>query len=214
MRAPLAVGAQRRGGHRLKAEAAACRRECRLWRDPNFEHAPASLAREAGSLAEPSAELSDGSGRPGALDAVRWLNLRELYGAPHRWPGGRASHLYAYEHHAVELHDEAAQMGQVVQGGVGNCYFLSAVAAAMGDLDVRRDMIDESLEEAGIYGVSFFLRGRWRMVWVVRTSVRAEPAAARAVARGGGWRRRARAAARAAAGGRCTLTRRVSARRG
>ena len=163
-RSPWAPNAEE--WHRLKAEAAACRRECRLWRDPNFEHAPASLAREAGSLAEPSAELSDGSGRPGALDAVRWLNLRELYGAPHRWPGGRASHLYAYEHHAVELHDEAAQMGQVVQGGVGNCYFLSAVAAAMGDLDVRRDMIDESLEEAGIYGVSFFLRGRWRMVWV------------------------------------------------
>jgi len=36
----------------------------------------------------------------------------------------------------------------------------------MGDPQIRRDLIDESLEAAGIYGVTFFIRGRWRMVWI------------------------------------------------
>jgi len=36
------------------------------------------------------------------------------------------------------------------QGELGNCYFLSAVAATMGDFSVRKDLIDESLEDAGM----------------------------------------------------------------
>ena len=186
MRAPLAVGEPTPRGTGSKRRRRRAVASAGSGATPTLSTRPPRW-REAGSLAEPSAELSDGSGRPGALDAVRWLNLRELYGAPHRWPGGRASHLYAYEHHAVELHDEAAQMGQVVQGGVGNCYFLSAVAAAMGDLDVRRDMIDESLEEAGIYGRSLRVADGVGRFIPLRTS-----RAARAVARGGGWRRRRR----------------------
>ena len=62
--------------------------------------------------------------------------------------------------------EHAMQPGDVVQGNVGNCYFLSAVATAVSDREVRRELIDATFEEAGIYGVSFFLRGRWRMVWV------------------------------------------------
>ncbi|KAL1504086.1 hypothetical protein AB1Y20_010496 [Prymnesium parvum] len=133
----------------MRARAASCVAAAELWRDYSFAHSEDSLGAR-------------GARRRGE---VRWLSLRELYGKPHVWPDGRASFLYKYRHHAAEITD-AAPPGDSIQGSVGDCYFLSAVTAAMSDLAVRRDLIDESLEAAGIYGVTFFLRGRWRMVWV------------------------------------------------
>jgi hypothetical protein len=43
---------------------------------------------------------------------------------------------------------------------------LCALTTAVRDLQVADDLIDETFEEQGIYGVSFFVEGRWRMVWV------------------------------------------------
>ena len=134
----------------MAEEAKACREACRLWRDPDFGPAQGGCDPVADSHSS---------------EDVRWLSLRELCGEPHRWPGGRRSYLYAYERHAAEV-DDFSQPALPIQGSVGNCYLLSAVAATMGDRSVRRDLIDESLEDAGIYGVSLYMRGRWRMVWV------------------------------------------------
>ena len=104
---------------------------------------------------------------------MRWLSLRELYGPAHRWPNGQASYLYAYERpqhtrsqDTVDMNamaEHAMNPSDVVQGNVGNCYFLSAVATAVSDVAVRRQLIDATFEAAGIYGVSFFLRegGGW-----------------------------------------------------
>ena len=107
--------------------------------------------------------------RTGVPSGTRWLPLSELFGrAPHKWPDGRSSHLYAYSHHASEIAG-AAPPGSVLQGALADCHLLSAVAAVFASscgVEARCELIDESLEPAGIYGVSFFVRGRWRMVWV------------------------------------------------
>ena len=60
----------------------------------------------------------------------------------------------------------------VQQGSLGDCYFLSALALATRDKFVCSDLIDDSLEAAGIYGVSFWTKAtftesaKWMMVWV------------------------------------------------
>ena len=62
---------------------------------------------------------------------------------------------------------ESMNVTDVAQGSVGDCYFLSALAAAVQHHpDLADDLIDETYEEQGIYGVSFWIRGKWRMVWV------------------------------------------------
>lgn len=55
----------------------------------------------------------------------------------------------------------------VRQGSVGDCYFLAALSAVVQHHpDLADDLIDETYEEHGIYGVSLWRRGRWRMTWV------------------------------------------------
>ena len=50
---------------------------------------------------------------------------------------------------------------------VGDCYFLSALSAVVYHApDLCDDLIDEEYEEQGVYGVSFWCDGSWRMVWV------------------------------------------------
>jgi hypothetical protein len=55
---------------------------------------------------------------------------------------------------------------EIEQGLLGDCYLLCALATAVKDLQVADDLIDETYEDAGIYGVTFWADGRWRMVWV------------------------------------------------
>ena len=62
---------------------------------------------------------------------------------------------------------ESMQATDILQGGVGDCYFLSALAAAVSQHpDLADDLVDETYEEQGIYGVSFFVDGGWTMIWV------------------------------------------------
>eukprot|EP00966_Prymnesium_polylepis_P275040 6355329-Prymnesium_polylepis.1 len=124
--------------HAMQATHDACVAAGRLWRDPAFPHDCSSLA------------VADDGGSSAAAE-VRWLSLSELYGEPHVWLDGRSSFLYAYGRHAKELPD-ALPPGDAIQGSLGDCFLLSAVAVAMRDSAVRRDLIDETLEAAGIYG--------------------------------------------------------------
>jgi hypothetical protein len=54
----------------------------------------------------------------------------------------------------------------VEQGSTGDCCFLSALALATRDSSTCHDLIDDSLEEKGIYGVTFSVDGEWAMVYV------------------------------------------------
>lgn len=59
------------------------------------------------------------------------------------------------------------QVSDVLQGSVGNCYFLAAVSAVVQHYpDIADELIDETYEEQGIYGVSLWKHGKWQMVWV------------------------------------------------
>jgi hypothetical protein len=62
--------------------------------------------------------------------------------------------------------DDVQSAEDVSQGSLGDCYFLSALALATRDSLECTELIDDSMESAGIYGVTFKVDGKWRMVWV------------------------------------------------
>ena len=49
---------------------------------------------------------------------------------------------------------------------MGDCYFLTALALVATDTECAAGLIDDSLDHAGCYGVSFFVNGDWQMVYV------------------------------------------------
>lgn len=51
----------------------------------------------------------------------------------------------------------------VSQGRLGNCYYLAALAccAAQDNDTLIRDILVEEGEDVGLYGVKFFLNGKW-----------------------------------------------------
>eukprot|EP00957_Ditylum_brightwellii_P083816 6370986-Ditylum_brightwellii.AAC.1 len=62
---------------------------------------------------------------------------------------------------------ESMEVDDILQGSVGDCYFLAALSAVVQHHpDLADDLIDETFEEYGIYGVSLWRRGKWRMTWV------------------------------------------------
>lgn len=56
----------------------------------------------------------------------------------------------------------------IAQGNLGNCYFLAALAscAAAKEDHLLRDLIIEEGHDVGLYGVKFFVNGRWITVIV------------------------------------------------
>lgn len=56
----------------------------------------------------------------------------------------------------------------IAQGNLGNCYFLAALAscAAAKEDHLLRDLIIEEGQDVGLYGVKFFVNGRWVTVIV------------------------------------------------
>lgn len=51
----------------------------------------------------------------------------------------------------------------IKQGALGNCYYLAALGScAVGDKDVLiRDLIVEEGQDVGVYGVKFYIHGKW-----------------------------------------------------
>jgi hypothetical protein len=76
---------------------------------------------------------------------------------------GKPTWLYDDKNEAL---DENQTAEDVEQGSTGDCYFLSALALATRDSSTCHDLIDDSLEEKGIYGVTFSVDGEWTMVYV------------------------------------------------
>jgi hypothetical protein len=148
-----------RGWQDMAYEAEQCCQQVRLWRDPEFprdqssikwadaadnddEGSPGSTHRSTpASCTSPGAQ-TDGAGK----GPVVWLPLCTLMGQPHCWPNGRKSYLFPYNKHAAEV-PLAAPPASTAQGSLGDCYFLTAVAATIRDDSLRTDLIDESLEE-------------------------------------------------------------------
>jgi hypothetical protein len=154
----------------VEAIAHDCRETGKKWTDPRFGHAPSSLFIDP--AAPPPGWLRQGErGEPVDPSAVeiRWQPPEHFCAARrplgHRPDGGR-TWLYYDEHAGGSEPATAMAEAEVVQGSLGDCYLLCALAAVTRDAGVDDALIDEQFEDAGVYGVSLWLDGRWRMVWV------------------------------------------------
>lgn len=156
----------------IESIAAECKTKQRPWKDPSFGHD----GYPGPSIGGPSFTLREGErGKVLQFDSasgITWqppsqfcstsrpLGVRGVDGVP-TW-------LYSdVNGDGVVSAVEGMQLYDATQGSVGDCYFLSALAAAVHQQpDLCDDLIEETYEEQGIYGVSFWVGGKWRMIWV------------------------------------------------
>ena len=68
--------------------------------------------------------------------------------------------------HCLEGEECGLDARDVKQGSLGDCYFLSALALVATDTCCADGLVDDALDAAGCYGVSFWVEGAWQMVWV------------------------------------------------
>ena len=160
--------AQSRSSIDIEKIAAECREKGDMWKDPDFGH-DGFPGASIGDL-----ELKDGErGKPLAIgkEGVTWQPPPKFCATPRPMGvrgDGIGTWLYSdSDGDGVVSAAESMKPTDVVQGSVGDCYFLSALAAVVfHHPDLADDLIDETYEEQGIYGVSFWRDGRWRMTWV------------------------------------------------
>ena len=154
----------------IEAIVVECKKSGKQWKDPTFGHDPFP-----GDSIGHTLELRDGE-RGKLLDVsdpgcVSWQPPQKFTSLPRPLGvrgDGVPTWLYSDNNRdGVVSAAEGMELSDSAQGSVGDCYFLSALAAAVHHHpDLADDLIDETYEEHGIYGVSFWLRGKWRMIWV------------------------------------------------
>lgn len=160
--------ARRNNKFDVEAAAAACKSSGQPWKDPHFGH-DAYPGNSIGDM-----ELRDGErGKPLVLgqDGVTWQppwkfsHLKRPLGVRH---DGVPTWLYSdNDKDGIVSAAESMETADAVQGSVGDCYFLAALAAVVQHHpDLAEDLIDETHEAQGIYGVTLWRRGKWRMTWV------------------------------------------------
>ena len=153
----------------IEALVAQCAKSGQAWKDPTFGH-----DAFPGPSIGYNIELRDGE--RGKLleigsDGVSW-NGPSAFCACKRPLGKRADGLPTWlysdsDGDGVVTAAESMSATDVVQGSVGDCYFISALSAMVDHHPVLcDDLIDETYEASGIYGVSFWHQERWVMVWV------------------------------------------------
>mmetsp|Transcript_43064 Transcript_43064/g.131142 ORF Transcript_43064/g.131142 Transcript_43064/m.131142 type:complete len:516 (-) Transcript_43064:151-1698(-) len=161
--------------HSRDVDAAAAASECestgRPWKDPTFGHDPYPEGHSIGR----TLELRDGErGKPLVLgkDGVTWQPPSKFASTSRplgvRGDDGLPTWLYSdNDGDGVASAAESMETDDIRQGSVGDCYFLAALSAVVQHHpDLADDLIDETYEEYGIYGVSFWNGGKWRMTWV------------------------------------------------
>ena len=172
-------GAERSGSSRVMAAAqnssedietiaAECKASGQPWKDPSFGH-DGFPGDSIGDL-----ELKDGErGKPLVIgsDGVTWQPPSNFCQSK-RPLGMRADGVPTWLYtdntgDGVVTAAESMEASDIMQGSVGDCYFLSALSSVIwAHPDLADDLIDETYEELGIYGVSFWQNGAWNMVWV------------------------------------------------
>jgi len=161
--------ALRRNAIDITSIAAECKASGAPWKDPSFGHDAYPGGKSIGEL-----ELRDGErGKLLKLGSggVSWQPPPKFAATPRPLGvrgDGVPTWLYSdNDGDGVVSAAESMEMTDAMQGSVGDCYFLSALAAAVQHHpDLADDLVDETYEEQGIYGVSFYIRGKWRMIWV------------------------------------------------
>ncbi len=173
-RSPVEKGSSRvlmareRSGQDIEKIAADCKATGHNWKDPDFGH-DGFPGDSIGDL-----ELKDGErGKPLVIgsEGVTW-QPPSSFCVSKRPLGTRADGLPSWLYSdnngdGVVTAAESMEASDIAQGSVGDCYFLSALSSVVwAHPDLCDDLIDETYEEAGIYGVSFWQHGAWQMVWV------------------------------------------------
>ena len=141
-----------------------------FWSDPLFTHDDSSLFMDPSR--PPEDWLRDGErGKVIKGAEVVWCPPPKFCTASRplgkRARDGGATWLYGDADDTGAVSAGASQNADdVAQGSLGDCYTLSALALATRDGAVCDDLIDDTYEDVGIYGVTLCVRGRWTMVWV------------------------------------------------
>ena len=154
----------------IEREASELRKRGAFWQDLCFPHSDDSL------FVDPACPPTDWL-RSGERDKVL-KNMRVEWQPPPRFSTarrpcgvntkGEPTCLYADLDEAMGATSAqvARNADDVVQGSLGDCYFMSALALAPSDASVCDDLIDATFEDVGIYGVTLFVDGCWELVWV------------------------------------------------
>eukprot|EP00736_Rhodelphis_marinus_P011527 Rmarinus@m.1151 len=159
------------GGRDMNDIVKQCYHRAEPWVDQDFPHDARSLFVDPQH--PPHDWLREGErGESLQNTEIAWLRPHKFCATPgpEGWSsaekGRRRSYLYAHEKGSTTDDAEGIDPEDVTQGSLGDCYFLAAVSAVVQDRRLRKDIIDEVFEEFGVYGVTFFVNGRWTMVWV------------------------------------------------
>ena len=153
----------------MAKEAEELRASGRHWRDDAFPHDDGSLFVDPDR--PPADWLRDGERGKVLRDVrVEWHPPPKFCATSRplgRTAAGASTWLYSDEDGDGHVSAQSAQNADdVVQGSLGDCYLLSALALATRDCGVCEDLIDATFEDAGAYGVTLFVRGRWTLVFV------------------------------------------------
>ena len=86
---------------------------------------------------------------------LKWMTPTKFCGTSRplgKYNDGSRTWLYCDEDgDGIVLDSESMGSDDIVQGSVGDCYFLAALAAAVSDCSVATDLIDETFEDVGTF---------------------------------------------------------------
>ena len=148
----------------LKVEAARLARARQTWTDDCFPRTDASMF--VAGVPPRDWKLRDGErGRELKNVRVEWHGPWSICGTK-RPLGTNSRGEKSWLFHCLEGEEHGMDANDVQQGSLGNCYFLSALALVATNCVCADGLVDDALDQAGCYGVSFWVGGEWKMVWV------------------------------------------------
>eukprot|EP00163_Fabomonas_tropica_P007978 TRINITY_DN175_c0_g3_i1.p1 TRINITY_DN175_c0_g3~~TRINITY_DN175_c0_g3_i1.p1 ORF type:complete len:872 (-),score=214.61 TRINITY_DN175_c0_g3_i1:462-3077(-) len=116
-----------------------CRAQGKLYSDPDFRPGPSALFRPK----------SDNAGKPPKTGITGWKRPRDIVRTG-----------------TVQLYVAGASGGDVIQGALGDCWFLGALSVVATRPDLLEKLIPRYDVDAGVYECCFFKDGEWKYVTV------------------------------------------------
>lgn len=145
-----------------------CRLQQKKWKDDRFPHDDKSLFKHPSN--PPKDWLREGERTDVSTGVdIGWQPPEHFCAGGHplsKSPDGKPTWLHCHKHDDQSSNCLELSAEDIVQGSLGESFFLCALAAAINDVGICDDLIDGEFEDCGIYGVSLFINGKWQMIWV------------------------------------------------